>query len=52
MRNLTAVKLVQYLSVEGRKVTWVITDQLNFHLQVEKNPEKTHVVVWVSVISN
>lgn len=36
MRNLTAVKLSQYLPLKGRKGTWVITDQFNFHLQEEK----------------
>lgn len=35
MRNLTAVKLA-HLSVIGRKGTWVITGQFNFHLQEEK----------------
>lgn len=39
MRNLTAVKLSQYLPLKGSKGTWVITDQFNFHLQEEKKTQ-------------
>lgn len=39
--ELTAIKLAQYLALIGKKGTWVITDQLNFHLQEDKKTEKS-----------